>query len=33
MYNAAGEAVLMDDATRQQGMEEARKQIATYCAE
>ncbi len=30
-YNAAGEPVLMDDVTRQQHMEEARKQITTYC--
>lgn len=30
-YNAAGEVVLMDDAMRQQGLEEARKQISTYC--
>lgn len=30
-YNDAGEAMLMDDATRQQRMEEARKQISTYC--
>ena len=30
-YNAKGETVLMDDGVRQQRMEEARKQVATYC--
>lgn len=30
-YNAAGEPVLMDDAMRQENMEEARKQITTFC--
>ena len=32
-YNAKGETVLMDDSTRQQRMEEARKQVTTYCTE
>lgn len=31
VYNAAGEPVLMDDAMRQQHMEEARKQITANC--
>ena len=30
-YNDKGESVLMDDAARRQGIEEARKQISAYC--
>jgi hypothetical protein len=30
-YNDKGESINMDDATRQQGIEEANKQISTYC--
>ena len=30
-YNEKGESITMDDATRQKNIEEARKQISTFC--